>query len=85
MSEQADEQFARMLALRDKAFEELAGRTQRNLGVMIRIGTRLADGCQSIVRELTDYARNAMQCNTDGMNSLMRARTPRDLVAAQSE
>ena len=34
---------------------------------------------------LADYTRKAMQCNIDGMNSIMRARTPQDLIAAQSE
>ena len=85
MSEQADEQLAQMLALRDKAFKELAGRTQRNLVVMIQTGTKLADSYQSIMREWADYTRNAMQCNIDGMNRIMRARTPQDLMAAQSE
>jgi hypothetical protein len=85
MSEQADEQLAQMLALRDKAFKELAGRTQRNLVVMIQTGTKLADSYQSIMREWADYTRNAMQCNIDGMNRIMRARTPQDLMAAQSK
>jgi hypothetical protein len=73
------------LALRDKAFKELAGRTQQNLVVMIQTGTKLADSYQSIMREWADYTRNAMQCNIDGMNRIMRARTPQDLMAAQSE
>jgi hypothetical protein len=85
MSERADEQLARILALRDKTFKELIGRTQRNLSVMIQTGIRLADGYQSIMREWADYTRNAMQCNIVGMNSIMRARAPQDFVAAQSE
>ena len=85
MSERADEQLARISALRDKASRELAARTQQNLGVMIQTSIRLADGYQSILREWADYMRNATQCNIDGMNSIMRARTPQDLVAAQNE
>jgi hypothetical protein len=85
MSERADEQLDQMSALRDKAAKELASRTQRNLGTMIQTGTRLADGFQTIMREWADYTRNAMQCNIDGMNSIMRARTPQDLMAAQRE
>ena len=85
MSERADEQLARMLALRDKASRELAGRTQQNLGAMIQTGTRLADGFQAIMREWAAYTRDAMQCNIDGMNSIMRARTPQDLMTAQRE
>ena len=71
--------------MQDKASKELAGRTQQNLGVMMQTGVKLAEGYQSIMREWADYTRNAMQCNIDGMNSIMRARTPQDLMAAQSE
>ena len=85
MSERADEQLARMSALRDEASRELAGRTQQNLGAMIQTGVKLADGFQTIMREWADYTRAAMQCNIDGMNSIMRARTPQDLMTAQRE
>ena len=84
MSEQADEQLARMSALRDKASRELAGRTQQNLGTMIQTGVKLADGFQTIMREWADYTRNAVQCHIDGLNSIMRARSPQDFMAAQS-
>ena len=85
MSERTDEQLGQMTELRDKASKELASRTQQNLAVMIQTGTRLADGFQAIMREWADYTRNAMQCNIDGMNSIMRARTPQDLMAAQRD
>ena len=85
MAGQAVEKFGQMSAMQNKASKELAGRTQRNLGVMIQTGNKLAEGYQSIMREWADYTRNAMQCNIDGMNSIMRARTPQDLMAAQSE
>jgi hypothetical protein len=85
ISERTDEQLGQMAELRDKASKQLASRTQQNLAVMIQTGTRLADGFQAIMREWADYTRNAMQCNIDGMNSIMRARTPQDLMAAQRE
>jgi hypothetical protein len=85
MSQRADEQLARMSALRDEASRELAGRTEQNLGAMIQTGVKLADGFQTIMREWADYTRDAMQCNIDGMNSIMQARTPQDLMTAQRE
>ena len=85
MSGRRIEQLGQMSAMQDKASKELAGRTQQNLGVMMQTGIRLAEGYQSIMREWADYTRNAMQCNIDGMNSIMRARTPQELMAAQSE
>ena len=85
MSQRADEQLDQMSALRDKAAQELASRTQQNLGVMIQTGVTLSDGFQAIMREWADYTRNAMQCNIDGLNRIMRARTPQDLMTAQRE
>jgi hypothetical protein len=85
MAGQVVEQLGQMSAMQDKASKELAGRTQQNLGVMIQTGIKLSDGYQSIMREWADYIRNAMQCNIDGINSIMRARTPQDLMAVQSE
>jgi len=85
MSGRTTEQPDRMSELRNKASKELAGRTHQNLDVMIRTGIKLADGFQWIMKEWADYTRNAMQCNIDGMNSIMSARTPQDLLAAQSE
>src|SRR3954471_12246296 len=40
---------------------------------------------EPIMREWAAYTRDAMQCNIDGMNSIMRARTPQDLMTAQRE
>jgi len=85
ISERTDEQRGQMSTLRDKAAQELASRTQQNLGTMIQTGVKLADGFQAIMREWADYTRDAMQCNIDGMNSIMRARTPQDLMTAQRE
>lgn len=85
MAEQAAEKAGEMSAMQNRASKELAGRTQQNLGVMMKTGVKLAQGYQSIMQEWADYTRNAMQCNIDGMKSIMRARTPQDLKAAQSE
>jgi len=85
VAEQAAEKLGEMSEMQDRASKELAGRTQQNLGVMMKTGAKLAEGYQSIMREWADYTRNAMQCNIDGMKSIMRARTPQDLKNAQSE
>jgi hypothetical protein len=37
------------------------------------------------MQEWADYTRKATQCHIDGMNSILRARTPQDLVVAQSD
>jgi hypothetical protein len=85
VAEQVAEKTGEMSAMQNRASKELASRTQQNLGVMMKTGVKLAEGYQSIMREWADYTRNAMQCNIDGMKSIMRARTPQDLKAAHSE
>ena len=52
---------------------------------MMKAGVKLADGFQSVMQEWADYTRNAMQCNIDGMNGILRARSPQDLLTAQKE
>lgn len=85
MAGQVAEKAGEMSEMQDRASKELASRTQQNLGVMMKTGAKLAQGYQSIMQEWADYTRNAMQCNIDGMKSIMRARTPQDLKNAQSE
>jgi hypothetical protein len=84
VSGRAVEQLGQVSAIQDKAFKDVTGRTQQNLGVMMQTGIKLAGGYQSIMREWADYTRNAVQCHIDGMNSIMRARSPQDFMAAQS-
>jgi hypothetical protein len=84
VSERAVEQLGQVSALQEKAFKDVTGRTQQNLGIMMQTGIKLAGGYQSIMREWADYTRNAVQCHIDGLNSIMRARSPQDFMAAQS-
>jgi hypothetical protein len=84
VSGRAVEQLGQVSAIQDKAFKDVTGRTQQNLGVMMQTGIKLAGGYQSIMREWADYTRNAVQCHIDGMNSIMRARSSQDFMAAQS-
>jgi len=78
------EEFNEMSTQRVEAAKEVVGRTQQNLGVMMQTGNRLASGFQAVMREWADYTRNAVQCNVDGVNRIMRARTLQELMAAQS-
>jgi hypothetical protein len=85
MAERAAEEFGQMFTRRIEASKEILQHTQQNLDVLMRVGGVLAGGSQSILSEWADYAQRAMQCNIDGVNSLMRARTLQDLASAQSD
>jgi len=85
MTEQASQQFGRVFSLQAKASEEVANRTQQNLDVLLQTSSVLAEGFQSVLREWLSYTQNAVQRNIDGMNTIMRARTVQDMIAAQSD
>ena len=79
------EQLGQVSALQEKAFKDVTGGTRQNLGVMMQTGIKLAGGYQSIMREWAAYTRNAVQCHIDGLNSIMRARSPQDFMTAQND
>jgi hypothetical protein len=85
VSGRAVEQLGKVSAIQEKALKDVTGRTQQNLGVMMQTGIKLAGGYQSIMREWADYTRNAVQCHIDGLNSIMRARSPQDFMTAQND
>jgi hypothetical protein len=85
VTEQASQQFGRVFSLQAKASEEVANRTQQNLDVLLQTSSLLAEGFQSVLREWMTYTQNAVQRNIDGMNSIMRARTVQDMLAAHSD
>jgi len=88
-SQQVAQRFAdeanQISTQRIEAAREVVSRTQQNLDVMLQTGSRLAGGFQAVLREWADYTRNAVQCNVDGVNSILRARTLQELMAAQSD
>jgi len=85
VANQTTQQFGRVFNLQAKASEEVATRTQQNLDVLLQTSSLLAEGFQSVLREWMNYTQSALQRNIDGMNTIMRARTMQDLLAAQSD
>jgi len=83
MAERSAEEFNQGSARRIEAAKEVVDRTQQNLGVTVQTGIRLAGGFQAVLREWAAYTRNAVQCNIDGVDSIMRARTLEEVMAAQ--
>lgn len=81
----AIEQLGQVSATQDQAVREVTGHTRQNLDVMLRTSITLVSGFQAVMREWADTTRSVMRCSTDGLNSILHARTPQDLIAAQSE
>jgi hypothetical protein len=85
VAERSAEQFSQMFIGRFGDYQEIFLHAQRNLDVLMQVGGVVVGGLPSIVREWTDYAQRAVQCNIDGVNGMMRARTVQDLASAQSD
>src|SRR3954471_2743698 len=85
VTSRAAEQFSQISALQSKVSKKASDRTLQNLQAMMQTGAKLAGGFQSVMQEWTDYTRNAMRCNIEGMTGIMNARSISDLLTAQSD
>ena len=82
VAKRSAEQFDQIFTRQFETSQEVIRHAQQNLDVLMRVGGLLAGGFQSILREWADYAQTAARRTVDGVNSLMRARTPQDLASA---
>lgn len=79
------EQVQRLFGWTADGQGEALQQTQRNLEAIVRCGTTLMDGMQSIWREWLSLSRDAMQRQMDGVNTMLRSRTVQDVYVAQSD
>jgi hypothetical protein len=77
-------QFAETLGLAGRGSEQTAQQTASNTQAIMKCGTVLARATQDLSGELLDETRDRIRKNIEGMNSLLRARTPQDAFAIQS-
>ncbi len=66
-------------------YSRSARETAQGLEAAMKYGTVLASGMQTIWQEWIGCAQDVMQRNVDGVQNLMRSRSPGDFFAAQSE
>lgn len=77
--------FGQMFSISSQATEEMTKRTSDNFDAIIRCGTVLADGYQSMMREWMNCAQEVTQRNLDGFNALLKAQSIQDLMTLQSD
>ncbi|HEY0832386.1 MAG TPA: phasin family protein [Azospirillum sp.] len=63
--------------------QETIRRTTQNMNAVIEANTALSEASQAIWREWLDFAQEAARQQADGMQRVVAARTPHDLVDAQ--
>lgn len=66
-------------------YSRSARETAQGLEAAMKYGTVLASGMQTFWQEWIGCAQDCMQRNVDGVQNLMRSRSPTDFFAAQSE
>lgn len=66
-------------------YSRSARETAQGLEAAMKYGTVLASGMQTFWQEWIGCAQDVMQRNVDGMQNLMRSRSPGDFFGAQSE
>ena len=59
--------------------------SSRNIQAVAECSTVLAQGVQDISREWLDWAQHRFQQQLEGINALLRCRTPQDFVVVQSD
>jgi hypothetical protein len=66
-------------------YSRSARETTQGLEAAMKYGTVLASGMQTLWQEWVGCAQDAVQRNVDGMQNLMRSRSPGDFFAAQGD
>jgi hypothetical protein len=85
VAEQSVDQFARVFGFSGRETQEAAEQSSRNIQAVAECSTVLAQGVQDISREWLDWAQSRFQSQLDGINALLRCRTPQDFIAVQSD
>jgi phasin family protein len=85
---QLAEQSMRQLASAFGASEgtqKAAEAAARNLASISRSGTVLANGMQTLSREMVEFGRKRMEQNLQRVDALTKCRTPHELIEAQTD
>src|SRR5262245_9815927 len=84
-AEQSIERLTRAFGIGGESAQQASEQSSRNLESIVQSGTILAGGLQSISREWLDFARKSMEQNLHRVDALASARSPQEILAAQSD
>ncbi|HYE48610.1 MAG TPA: phasin family protein [Azospirillaceae bacterium] len=79
------EQMRRVVDIGSPEVRDTIERASRDLRVVARCGSVMAERSQPIVQEMLSFTQKATQTQLDAFNKLSRARSPLDVFAAHSE
>src|SRR4051794_21917084 len=84
-AERSSSQLASSIGLSDDKAQQATEQSSRNIDAILQSTRAYADAFQSISRELSGFCKERLDRNLEKMSALMRSRTPRELIAAQSD
>lgn len=85
LTERSLDSFGRAFGITGEHAEQAAEQSSRNVKCIVQSGTIIADGMQTIFREMFEFARKQLEQNIRRVNSLANCRTSQEMVAAQSD
>lgn len=68
-----------------ESFEQLAGAGRENFDALVKASTIATKGYGAIGQQWIEFSRAAMEKNAQAAKAMMGAKTPKDLVEAQSD
>lgn len=77
------ERIGNVFTINSPEAQETIRRTTQNMNAVIGANTALSEASQAIWREWLDFAQEAARQQADGMQRVVSARTPHDLIDAQ--
>ena len=83
VTEQSSREFNRLFNDSAQASQDAARQISRNFDVLVKVGTVMASGYQSIVAEWSKYAQQTAKRNTEALNKVLKVRNARDLLDVQ--
>ena len=84
-ADRSSNQIARSMGLTDENAQRATEQSLRNIDAIVQSSSAYADTLQSISRELSSFCREQLDRNMEKINTLMRSRTPQELIAVQSD
>jgi len=82
--EQSVQRVARTFGFAGEKGQRATQQSARNTEAIVESGTIIAEGLQTIQRELVEFARKRMQQNLQLADAAMGCRTPQEFLAVQS-
>jgi hypothetical protein len=85
VAERSVDRFKRAFGFSGREAQEAVEQSSRNMQAVAACSSVLTQGVHDISREWLDWAQKRVQRQLEGLDAVLRSRTPHELIAAQSD